>query len=156
MILNFEHLSSVNGLAGNSVSSIIQDKREFLWFGTQDGLSRYDGKEFRLFEHQPFNNNFPSPQFNSDNVYDNEKDLIWIGTYGGLSSFDPKNGNIIHYALTEKENQKKKYSRVIVSIKKDRSGLMWIGTLSGLISLDPESGKINEICKKSRRSVFSS
>ena len=143
----FEHLTSANGLAGNSVSSIIQDKRGFLWFGTQDGLSSYDGKEFRLFEHKPFDDDSLPHNLIQTMFYDKEKDLIWIGTYGGLSSFDPKNGNIQHYVLTEKENQKKKYSRVIVSIKKGSKGLMWIGTLSGLISLNPDSGEINEFVK---------
>ena len=140
----FEKLTADNGLAGNSVSSIIQDKRGFLWFGTQDGLNRYDGKEFLLFEHEPFNNNSIQHNLIQTMFYDKDKDLIWIGTYGGLSAFDPKSFEITHYALSEIKNSKKKFSRVIVSIEKDNNGTMWIGTLSGLISLVPETGDIRE------------
>ena len=140
----FEHLTTEEGLAGNSVSSIIQDSRGFLWFGTQDGLNRYDGKEFILYEHLPFRKDSLQHNLIQTMYYDRESDLIWIGTYGGLSAFSPENGNIRHYPLSEDFQSRKRFSRVIVSIEKDKNGLMWIGTLSGLISLDPETGKIEE------------
>ena len=142
--LRFEHITSENGLAGNSVSSIIQDIRGFLWFGTQDGLNRYDGKTFRLYEHEPFNTDSLQHNLVQTMYYDSDLDIIWIGTYGGLSSFDPKSEKIKHYALSDEQNSKKQFSRVIVSIEKDKNGIMWIGTLSGLVSLDPATGKTSE------------
>ena len=143
----FDHLKAEDGLAGNSISSIIQDKRGFIWFGTQDGLNRYDGKEFLLFEHKPFDKNTIRHNVIQTMFYDKEKDLIWLGSYGGLSSFNPENFEITHYPLSKIKDSKKKFSRVIVSIAKDSSGTLWIGTLSGLISLVPETGEIREYTK---------
>ena len=144
----FEHLKAEDGLAGNSISSIVQDKRGFIWFGTQDGLNRYDGKDFLLFEHIPFNRNTIQHNVIQTMFYDKEEDLIWIGSYGGLSAFKPKTHEINHYALSKIKDSKKKFSRVIVSIEKDKHGTLWIGTLSGLISLVPETGEIKEYAKE--------
>ncbi|MFO7849940.1 MAG: two-component regulator propeller domain-containing protein, partial [Spirochaetia bacterium] len=53
--VRFEHIKKENGLSSLSVSSIVQDQRGFLWFGTQGGLNRYDGYEFRVYKKEPFN-----------------------------------------------------------------------------------------------------
>ncbi len=144
----FEHLTSENGLSGNSISSMVQDNRGFIWFGTQDGLNRYDGKDFILYEHLPFRNNSLQHNLVQTMYYDSDKDIIWIGTYGGLSALDPVSGKIRHYSLSDMSKSRKKFSRVIVSIAKDRTGRIWIGTLSGLLSLDPEKGDITEYVNK--------
>jgi ligand-binding sensor domain-containing protein len=51
--VRFEHLSINEGLSQNTVVSIVQDNQGFLWFGTEDGLNRYDGYQFKLFLRQP-------------------------------------------------------------------------------------------------------
>ena len=52
---NFKKMNMQNGLAGNSVYSIFKDKDGFIWFGTGDGLSRYDGKNIRSFTSDKYN-----------------------------------------------------------------------------------------------------
>ena len=47
----FKNLSVQNGLSQNTVNAILQDKQGFMWFGTKDGLNRYDGLSFRKFKH---------------------------------------------------------------------------------------------------------
>lgn len=49
----FNHLTSEDGLSNNRVMSILRDTRGFMWFGTLDGLNRYDGYEFRVYRHVP-------------------------------------------------------------------------------------------------------
>lgn len=51
--LRFQHVSSMNGLNQNSITSLYQDKAGILWIGTQDGLHSYNGIEFTLFQHDP-------------------------------------------------------------------------------------------------------
>src|SRR5580698_7221080 len=51
--IRFEHLTSAPGLSQTRVAQIIQDDRGFLWFGTQQGIARYDGYNFRSFTHDP-------------------------------------------------------------------------------------------------------
>ena len=50
----FRHLTIADGLSQNAVSAIVQDRRGFMWFGTKDGLDRYDGYQFVVFRHDPF------------------------------------------------------------------------------------------------------
>ena len=50
----FRHLTIADGLSQNAVSGIVQDHRGFMWFGTKDGLDRYDGYQFVVFRHDPF------------------------------------------------------------------------------------------------------
>ena len=51
--IHFDRLDINDGLSQNTVTSIIQDDKGFMWFGTKDGLCRYDGKSFKTFMHDP-------------------------------------------------------------------------------------------------------
>ncbi|MFQ5675345.1 MAG: two-component regulator propeller domain-containing protein [bacterium] len=49
----FRHLSIDDGLSQSTVLCALQDRRGFMWFGTQDGLNRYDGAGFKIYKHRP-------------------------------------------------------------------------------------------------------
>ena len=49
--ISFEHIDISNGLSQNTVQAIIQDREGFMWFGTKDGLNRFDGRHFKVFRH---------------------------------------------------------------------------------------------------------
>ena len=51
--MRFEHLSTDEGLSDNSVLTILQDSQGFLWFGTQEGLNKFDGYDFTVFKADP-------------------------------------------------------------------------------------------------------
>jgi len=53
----FEHLSLEDGLSQSTVYAILQDNKGFMWFGTQDGLNRYDGYQFTIYRHNPTDSN---------------------------------------------------------------------------------------------------
>lgn len=74
-----------NGLSQNSVNCIFQDKKGFMWFGTKDGLSRYDGLFFRIYNNENSNlgRNFITV------LYEDSKGNIWVGTDGGLYIYNP-------------------------------------------------------------------
>jgi len=57
--IRFEHLTLEDGLSQNAAFSIIQDNQGFMWFGTQDGLDKYDGHNFTVYKHETKRNNFP-------------------------------------------------------------------------------------------------
>src|SRR5712672_903571 len=77
--LYFERLTIQNGLSNNKVNCILQDKRGFIWLGTDDGLCRYDGYNFVIFRHQPGNPTTISGNIISDIVEDAEG-VLWIAT----------------------------------------------------------------------------
>ena len=61
--LTFEHLSIEDGLSQITVHTILQDSTGFLWFGTKDGLNRYDGYSLTVFRHDPTDSNSISDNF---------------------------------------------------------------------------------------------
>jgi ligand-binding sensor domain-containing protein len=73
----FKNLSVQNGLSQNTVNAILQDRQGFMWFGTKDGLNRYDGLSFRKFKHddrtrRSIGNNFITA------LYEDAKGDIWV------------------------------------------------------------------------------
>ena len=75
-----QHYSIKDGLSQNTVMSILQDHQGFMWFGTWDGLNRYDGYEFEIFKAM---NNGVEAQVNNrvEIIYEDEQGRIWWGTY---------------------------------------------------------------------------
>ncbi|SHI54693.1 ligand-binding sensor domain-containing protein [Arenibacter nanhaiticus] len=79
----FQHLTTVDGLSHNEVRKIVKDDRGFLWFGTQNGLNRFDGYRFKIFKNNPDD----STSIVGDKIYSltTSKDKLWVGTISGLS-----------------------------------------------------------------------
>jgi diguanylate cyclase (GGDEF)-like protein len=114
-------------LPSMSISSIAQDSRGFLWFGTQAGLFRYDGDGYEAHTAVPFEENTLSSNLVQTMLMDAD-DALWVGTYAGLDRYDIPTGNFTHYSVG---------SDVIVSILKDSGGNVWAGTLDGLGRMAP-------------------
>ena len=97
----FHRLSIEHGLSQNSVTSIVQDKKGFIWFGTQDGLNRYDGYNFTIYRHDPDQ----SATLSNNYIHCISQDgdgFFWIGTDGGgLNRFDPGLNRFISYQHTK-------------------------------------------------------
>ncbi|MEO6001169.1 MAG: two-component regulator propeller domain-containing protein [Chitinophagaceae bacterium] len=86
--LYFNKLTIENGLSNNKVKCILQDKRGFIWVGTEDGLNRFDGTHFVVFRHQPSNNYGISGNIISD-ILEDKEGILWIATQdGGLNRYD--------------------------------------------------------------------
>src|SRR5579871_974636 len=86
--LNFTHIGTEVGLSQNNVTCIIRDKQGFMWFGTRDGLNRYDGYDFDVYKNDPDDSTSLSNNFITSMTQDQKGD-IWIGTWGGgLDRFD--------------------------------------------------------------------
>ena len=77
----FRTMDIRNGLSQNTVYQILQDRKGFMWFGTKDGLNRYDGLSFRVYkkENSGLGKNFITA------LYEDRRGNIWIGTDGGVS-----------------------------------------------------------------------
>ncbi len=94
--IRFDHYSLEEGLSQSVVTAILQDSQGFMWFGTQDGLNRFDGSEFITFSHASDPGSL-SGDFISD-LAEDAQGMIWIGTNGaGINSYDPQTGKIKRY-----------------------------------------------------------
>jgi PAS domain S-box-containing protein len=116
----FTHFSTVHGLAGNTVHSILEDRNGDLWFGTHAGVSKYDRKTFRNYT---VTDGLSSKSIRS--LIEDREGNIWFGTNGGgVCKFDGR----IFTCMTEKNGLS---SNVVWALHEGREGNIWIGTYRG-------------------------
>jgi two-component sensor histidine kinase/ligand-binding sensor domain-containing protein len=140
--VRFETLSIEQGLSQSSVVAILQDRKGFLWFGTDDGLNRYDGYDFRVFRNDP-----SDPDSIGDSkivtLLEDSRGRLWVGTNsGGLNLFDRDREAFVRARL-DQANPRSISSNGVSSILEDRNGDIWVGTSgNGLnrMARSPESG----------------
>lgn len=140
--LKFDHLDINSGLSQNNVLCVLQDSRGFMWFGTRDGLNKYDGYKFTLYRNSasdPFSisNNFVT------SIIEDSSGNMWLGTGGGLNKFDRKTERFYHYQFSDASSNSIS-SNTVTCLSADYLGNIWIGTNDkGLNCLQPKTGKIN-------------
>ncbi len=135
----FGHLSVEDGLSNNVVNCILQDHLGFLWFGTEDGLNRFDGYDIKIYRHNPEDiNSIPSNSIWS--IFEDHEGFLWIGTNSGeISRYDYKTDKFTNWKI---DSSSKKQNR-ITSIYEDQNGLLWIGTYKdGLYKYNLSAGKL--------------
>ena len=138
--VQFRHLLVEDGLSQEQVHAILQDHRGLLWFGTLDGLNRYDGYDITVFNHDP-----KDPASLSNDwiwcLFEDSQDNLWIGTdSGGLNRFLPGHQAFERFVSDPSDPFSLSHDSVRV-IYEDRAGRLWIGTDGGgLNRLDPDTG----------------
>ena len=134
--VEFEHISIEQGLSHCSVNCILQDSKGFMWFGTDDGLNKYDGYSFTIYHFDP-----EDPHSLSHNevrsIVEDQWGTLWIGTRNGLNRFDRETEQFTRYHA-DPEDPRGLSDDAILALYEDRSGLLWIGTWSGLDRFDRE------------------
>ncbi|MBN1271004.1 MAG: GAF domain-containing protein [Candidatus Aminicenantes bacterium] len=134
-IIRFDRLSIEEGLAQSDVICILQDHKGFIWFGTEDGLDRYDGYHF---DHFKFNPKDPNTISNSYilSIFEDKDGIIWIGTrFGGLNRLDPRLEKFNNYLYDPQNSNTISHNR-INCILEDESGFLWLGTDAGLTRME--------------------
>ncbi|WP_345954379.1 two-component regulator propeller domain-containing protein [Mucilaginibacter sp. PAMB04168] len=127
--LRFKHINSSDGLSNSTIEAIYQDTRGFMWFGTRDGLNKYDGYSITVFKNKPGNTGSLSDNYIRCITEDAQKNL-WIGTIDGLNRFNTNTNTFTVY----KYSYGKKASLAgnnINSLYTDKQGVLWIGTDNG-------------------------
>ena len=126
----FVHISTADGLSHGMVLRIVQDDLGFMWFGTADGLNRYDGHTFKVYKNDPDD----PGSISSDSIwalYVDRSGTLWVGTEGGgLNRFDRDADRFIHY-LPDPDDPYSLSDDGVTVIYEDRSGVLWIGTATG-------------------------
>ena len=137
----FDRISIEQGLSNVAIMRILQDKQGFMWFGTKNGLNKYDGYNFTVYRHNSNDNTSLTKNFITS-LCEDEDGILWIGTDGGgLNRFDKKSEKFLSYRH-QKNNPDSLSNDFISSLADDKNGILWIGTFSkGLNKFDKKSGK---------------
>lgn len=111
----------------------MQDRKGFLWFGTINGLNRFDGYRFRIYRHDHDDSTSIGSNFIRC-LYEDKKGFIWIGTNKGIYIYNTHSEKFKPFPVTGLEE--------VSDIKEDKTGGVWFISNSNLFHYDPPSGKI--------------
>lgn len=107
----FNHYTVDNGLPQNSINCIMQDRKGFMWFGTQAWLCRFDGYGYKIFRNEPGKNSLSNNYI--WNIYEDKEEILWITNFGGgVTRFDPATETSTNYKR-EKNGSKLSKSNTI-------------------------------------------
>lgn len=137
--VEFSHLTINDGLSQNAVHSIAQDKKGFMWFGTKDGLNRYDGQSFKVFRHNPDD----STTISDNNIlalHLDRRGWLWAGTQqGGLNYYKPEKNTFSKLDHLSVDSGQIIRDQIYV-VKEDQQGNIWVGTrMNGLFLIKRNS-----------------
>ena len=125
--------TAADGLPENAVTSIAQTRDGYLWIGTAEGVARFNGREFKIFDQTT------TPELHSHNfivlLADDKEETLWMGSYtGGLTRYSKGRWQ----SYTAADGLPDDY---VMSLAKDGEGNLWVGTAKGLAVLS--SGKLS-------------
>ena len=134
--LTFEHISTHQGLSQDIVRSIVQDHQGFMWFGTEDGLNRYDGHSMKIYKHDSRDSSTVSLNGIND-LYEDSRDRLWIGTGDGLDLYDRDHDRFVRF------HNNPAYpgtlsSSLISMTREDHRNRLWVATGMGLDRYDED------------------
>ncbi len=155
--LYFEKITVQNGLSNNKVNCILQDKRGFMWLGTNDGLNRFDGNNFTIFRNKPGDSSSISGNIITD-LLEDKNDILWIATAdGGLTKYDYKKPPALQF---------KQYKHLpgdtnsipvnpVNALLEDNAGYLWLATGGkGVIRLNKTTGRFDYVVRSWTRTVL--
>ncbi|MCB0749145.1 MAG: hypothetical protein KDC90_16915, partial [Ignavibacteriae bacterium] len=147
----FTHFTEKEGLSSNVVNCLMQDHLGYIWIGTSNGVTRYDGYEFNNFTVVPKDSNFLQIPLTTS-LYEDSKGNIWIGSIGGVTKYDRTKNSFKLFSFSE-FFQKYNTTSVISDMQETSDGNILCSTLefhfldikNGLFIIDTESNTVKEI-----------
>jgi ligand-binding sensor domain-containing protein/signal transduction histidine kinase/DNA-binding response OmpR family regulator len=161
----FDHITREEGLSQSTVFAITQDTEGFLWFGTRDGLNRYDARHIEVFRNDPRSKTSLSNN-TIYSLYNDKQGRLWVGTQHGLNLYDPRQGMFAHF-YSYASNDKTIPGNSVTCITEDKHQNLWVGTRQGLcmlprgvldtagfIRFNHHDNNINSLVDNDVRSIF--
>lgn len=138
--LRFERITVEDGLSQNSVICMARDSRGWIWFGTEDGLNRYNGYDFKVFRHDPRDPHSLATGYVTA-ILEDSSGTLWVGTRGGgLNRFEAEQEHFTHFVHDPGDSESLSGHNVN-AIVESGDGSLWVATESGLNRLNRASGR---------------
>jgi len=138
--IQFKRLTIYDGLSLSSVYCIFQDSKGFMWFGTEDGLNRYDGQSFTIFRNKSNDANSIAYKW-IEQIYEDSNGKLWFASQGGLTHFDMKTEKFTQFT-TLSDPSKQISNDTITQLFEDNNKTLWVGTKNGLNLIDTRQLKV--------------
>jgi ligand-binding sensor domain-containing protein/signal transduction histidine kinase len=135
--LRFDQIGAAQGFTAQSITSVIQDRQGFMWFGTQAGLVKYDGYRNIIYRNDPRDPHSLMDNFVSA-AYEDGEGGLWIGTQSGLSYFDKANNKFTNFRRQDLHSKVTANYKVFSIINDGEQGL-WLATDYGLMHFDTKT-----------------
>ena len=140
--LSFRHYTVEDGLSYNAVITIIQDRWGFMWFGTEDGLNRFDGLTFKKYRSSGVEKKIVVSNVVSC-LLEDPTGNIWVGTDAGIYILNTLTEEITPFEVTAPDGVV--INSTVNNMVLDRSGCIWIGTYGqGVFCYNLKTGKMDQ------------
>lgn len=139
---HFRHYNIENGISANNISALLQDQKGFIWIGTDNGLSRFDGNQFTFY--QKSNPLYSGLHANSINtICETNSNELWLGTENGVFIYNQVKDTFTPF--TKQTNDKTSITSWITHIIQDKEGNIWIAThKQGIFLYNTQTDKLTQ------------
>ncbi|WP_371193550.1 two-component regulator propeller domain-containing protein [Glaciecola sp. SC05] len=125
----FQKLEVADSLSNQNINVIFQDSTGFIWFGTQEGLNRYDGYRIETFN-QIFGDKTSLSSSWINAIVEDNNNKLWVGTRSGVNRYDPNTRRFEQFNTSE--DGQGINDEVVRDVWKDSKGVIWVATRKGL------------------------
>ncbi|MES2776451.1 MAG: histidine kinase [Bacteroidota bacterium] len=136
---HFKTYTTKDGLSSNNVGYVFKDSKGFLWCSTPNGLNRFDGNAFDVYNNNPADSTTIASN-NIQTIYEDSRRQLWAGTLSGISLYHPETQRFSNYAP---DTTLCRPGRVYHAMIEDKQHQFWIGTAYELLNFDPVSKKFS-------------
>lgn len=141
--VRFKRITINDGLSLSSVYCIYQDSKGFMWFGTEDGLNKFDGKNITVYGATTDQHNILANKW-IEQIYEDKSGVLWLGSRGGLTKYNPRTGTFSPLQ-NNPEDISSLSNDTVTSITSDLLNTMWVGTAHGLNRIDRNNNDVTRI-----------
>ncbi len=129
--LTFQQYAVKSGLAHSNTTVVMQDRKGFIWVGTERGLSRYDGTQFKNYRNDPTDNNSLYDHF-VVSLAEGKAGEIWVASREALSRFDPEQEQFVSFLINDDDETA--LHGYILDMLVDQKGDVWLAMDNGGVS----------------------
>lgn len=136
--VSFQHYTTQEGLSNDQVTAILKDRRGFMWFGTVNGLNRFDGLTFTVYKRTGKPNGLPGNYIVSDGLAQDRDGFIWVSTNRGLCRYDPQTDQFQEIPLPQQRDQVAD-NDFVSPVHFNQAGIGWFASVDHVYRLEPRT-----------------